>query len=46
MTGRTDLLVLPHEPTDTSVPAAGGTGWLLSDSDMVFASTYERSSAA
>ena len=31
MTGRTDLLVPPYEPTETSVPAAGGTGWLLGD---------------
>lgn len=25
MTGRTDLLVPPYEPTEASVPAAGGT---------------------
>ncbi len=31
MTGRTDLLSPPHVATDTSVPVAGGTGWLLGD---------------
>ena len=31
MTGRTDLLVPPHVATETSVPVAGGTGWLLGD---------------
>ena len=31
MAGRTDLLVPPHQTTDTSVPLAGGTGWLLGD---------------
>ncbi|NUQ76588.1 MAG: type I restriction endonuclease subunit R [Polyangiaceae bacterium] len=31
MTGRTDILAPPHQPTDTSVPVAGGTGWLLGD---------------
>ncbi len=31
MTGRTDLLSPPHLATDTSVPVAGGTGWLLGD---------------
>jgi len=33
MTGRTDLLVPPHVATETSVPVAGGTGWLLGDPD-------------
>jgi type I restriction enzyme R subunit len=37
MTGRTDLLVPPHVATETSVPVAGGTGWLLGD-----ASRYDR----
>ena len=31
MTGRIDLLVPPHVATETSVPVAGGTGWLLGD---------------
>lgn len=31
MTGRTDLISPPHVPTETSTPAAGGTGWLLGD---------------
>ncbi len=31
MTGRTDILVPPHHATETSAPAAGGTGWLLGD---------------
>jgi type I restriction enzyme R subunit len=31
MTGRTDVLVPEHVATETSVPAAGGTGWLLGD---------------
>jgi type I restriction enzyme R subunit len=31
MTGRTDILQPPHQATDTSVPVAGGTGWLLGD---------------
>jgi type I restriction enzyme, R subunit len=31
MTGRTDLLSPPHQATETSVPAAGSTGWLLGD---------------
>ncbi len=31
MTGRTELLVPPHQATETSVPVAGGTGWLLGD---------------
>jgi len=31
MTGRTDLLSPPHVATETSVPVAGGTGWLLGD---------------
>jgi type I restriction enzyme R subunit len=29
MTGRTDVLVPAHTATETSVPVAGGTGWLL-----------------
>src|SRR5215210_2393137 len=29
MTGHTDLLSPPHVATETSVPVAGGTGWLL-----------------
>ncbi|HKV35060.1 MAG TPA: type I restriction endonuclease subunit R [Pyrinomonadaceae bacterium] len=33
MTGRTELLVPPHVATETSVPVAGGTGWLLGDKD-------------
>jgi type I restriction enzyme R subunit len=33
MTGRTDLLVPPHVATETSVPVAGGTGWLLGNPD-------------
>ena len=37
MTGRTDVLVPAHEATETSVPVAGGTGWLLGD-----ASHYDR----
>ena len=37
MAGRTDLLVPPHVATETSVPVAGGTGWLLGD-----ASHYDR----
>ncbi len=31
MTGRTDLLTPPHVATESSVPVAGGTGWLLGD---------------
>jgi type I restriction enzyme R subunit len=31
MTGRTDVLVPNHAATETSVPVAGGTGWLLGD---------------
>lgn len=31
MTGRTDVLVPAHIPTETSSPVAGGTGWLLGD---------------
>lgn len=31
MTGRTDVLVPAHVATATSVPVAGGTGWLLGD---------------
>ncbi len=31
MTGRTDLLSPPHVATDSAVPVAGGTGWLLGD---------------
>ena len=31
MTGRTDILQPSHVATETSVPVAGGTGWLLGD---------------
>ncbi len=31
MTGRTDVLVPTHAATETTLPAAGGTGWLLGD---------------
>lgn len=31
MTGRTDLLSPAFEPSETSTPVAGGTGWLLGD---------------
>src|SRR5215208_4098919 len=31
MTGRTDVLAPAHVTTETSAPAAGGTGWLLGD---------------
>ena len=31
LAGRTDLLVPPHVTTETSIPVAGGTGWLLGD---------------
>ncbi|NJK30951.1 MAG: type I restriction endonuclease subunit R [Deltaproteobacteria bacterium] len=31
MAGRPDLLSPPYEPTETSAPVAGGTGWLLGD---------------
>jgi len=31
MTGRTDVLSPTHLATDTAVPVAGGTGWLLGD---------------
>lgn len=31
MTGRIDVLVPAHVATETSVPVAGGTGWLLGD---------------
>ena len=31
MTGRTDVLVPTHAATETSVPVAGGTAWLLGD---------------
>ena len=31
MTGRTDVLSPAHQATETSVPVAGGTGWLLGD---------------
>jgi len=31
MTGRTDVLSPEHEATETSVPVAGGKGWLLGD---------------
>ncbi|MGD0992141.1 MAG: type I restriction endonuclease subunit R [Gemmatimonadales bacterium] len=37
MTGRTDVLSPAHLATDTAVPVAGGTGWLLGD-----ATHYER----
>lgn len=37
MTGRTDVLVPAHVATESSVPVAGGTGWLLGD-----ASHYDR----
>ena len=37
MTGRTDVLVPAHVASETSVPVAGGTGWLLGD-----ASHYDR----
>src|SRR6266446_4329769 len=37
MTGHTELLSPPHQATDTAVPVAGGTGWLLGD-----ASHYDR----
>jgi len=37
MTGRTDVLSPEHVATETSVPVAGGTGWLLGD-----ASHYDR----
>lgn len=33
MTGRIDVLVPAHVATETSVPVAGGTGWLLGDAD-------------
>jgi hypothetical protein len=31
ITGRTDILVPLHQTTDTAVPVARGTGWLLGD---------------
>ena len=31
MTGRTHLLVPPHQATPSAVPVSGGTGWLLGD---------------
>ena len=31
MTGRTDVLSPAHQATETCVPVAGGTGWLLGD---------------
>ena len=31
MVGRTDLLDPPHVSMETSIPVAGGTGWLLGD---------------
>lgn len=37
MTGRTDVLSPEHVAAETSVPVAGGTGWLLGD-----ASHYDR----
>jgi type I restriction enzyme R subunit len=33
MTGRTDVLVPAHVATESSVPVAGGTGWLLGDAN-------------
>ena len=33
MTGRTDVLVPAHVASETSVPVAGGTGWLLGDAN-------------
>ena len=33
MTGRTDVLSPEHKATETSVPVAGGTGWLLGDNE-------------
>ena len=33
MTGRIELLSPPHQATETSVPVAGGTGWLLGDAE-------------
>ena len=33
MTGRTDVLSPAHSATETSVPVAGGTGWLLGDAE-------------
>jgi len=33
MTGRTDVLSPEHRATETAVPVAGGTGWLLGDAD-------------
>jgi type I restriction enzyme R subunit len=33
MTGRIDVLSPKHKATETSVPVAGGTGWLLGDND-------------
>ncbi len=40
MTGRTELLDPAHRATETSVPVAGGTGWLFGD-----ATHYDRSYA-
>lgn len=40
MTGRTELLDPAHRATETSVPVAGGTGWLLGDTTH-----YDRSYA-
>ncbi len=31
MTGKTEVLSPPHQATETAVPVAGGTGWLLGD---------------
>src|SRR5438270_6355478 len=31
MTGRTELISPPHQATETAVPVAGGTGWLLGE---------------
>ncbi len=33
MSGRTDLLSPPYQATATSVPVAGGTGWILGDAN-------------
>src|SRR5207244_2596504 len=33
MTGHTEFLSPPHQATDTAVPVAGGTGWLLGDAN-------------
>lgn len=33
MTGHTDMLSPPYKASETSVPIAGGTGWILGDAD-------------